>query len=126
MAKDLDWTALLLQDPSEESYEGSYEGPVRPGAGQEVCPAVTVRVEPAEQSLAQGGDTVLTCEGAGQGDSVTWEKVGSDLAASSITVTRERELRPHWSRFTVLSLVSYAIKKPKAPYELSLWHKGNL
>ena len=90
---------------------------MRAGGGPDVCPAVTVRVEPAEQSLAQGGDTVLTCEGTGLGDSVTWEKVGSDLAASSITVTRERELHSHWSRFTVLSLVYYVIKKPEALYE---------
>ena len=59
------------------------------GAGYDVCPLVTVRVEPADQSLAQGGDTVLHCEGAGPGDSVTWEKVGSDLGSSTITVTRD-------------------------------------
>ena len=47
-----------------------------------------VRVEPADQSLAQGGDTELHCEGAGPGDSVTWEKVGSDLGSSTVSVTR--------------------------------------
>ena len=86
---DLEWTSLLHQEPSETDYESHYGGPVRAGGGPDVCPGVTVRVEPAEQSLAQGGDTVLRCEGAGPGDSVTWEKVGSDLGASSLTVTRD-------------------------------------
>ena len=37
---------------------------------------------------SQGSDTSLVCLGAGPADSITWEKVGSDLGSSTITVTR--------------------------------------
>ena len=83
----------MEEERYEESSEDRYPNPrgysdERYEAGHDVCPAVTVRVEPADQSLAQGGDTVLTCHGSSPGDTLTWEKVGSDLGSSTITLTR--------------------------------------
>ena len=64
--------------------------PPRPQApASDLCPSVIVSVEPPEQTIAQGGGAVMRCVGGGPGDQVTWQKVGADLSAPSVTVTED-------------------------------------
>ena len=84
--------------PAPESQRGRYQTPLpqlprvrpqpRPQApASDLCPSVIVSVEPPEQTIAQGSGAVMRCVGGGPGDQVTWQKVGADMSAPSVTVT---------------------------------------
>ena len=81
--------------PSRRHYsqDGLYHRPTQrtPYAAQprydppEVCPPVTVTIEPHEQTIPQGSSTELKCIGSGS-SVISWEKVGEDLNSPSLTV----------------------------------------
>ena len=53
----------------------------------EQCGPVTVKVEPAEQTVAQGNRAELVCTAAGAVQ-LTWEKVGEELRPAAATAGR--------------------------------------
>ena len=82
--------------PAPDHQRGRYQTPlpqlprVRPQLpASDLCPSPSVSVEPPDQTIAQGGGAVMRCVGGGPGDQVTWEKVGADMSAPSVTVTED-------------------------------------
>lgn len=73
-------------DYHRSSYQTPLPGPHSVG---ELCPSVSVSVEPPEQTVAQGGGAVMRCVGGGPGDQVTWQKVGTDMSSPSVSVTED-------------------------------------
>ena len=63
--------------------------PVQPRyAPQEVCPPVTVTIEPSEQTIPQGSSTQLKCIGSGSSaPDISWEKVGEDLSSPALSIS---------------------------------------
>lgn len=81
-------------DPYQQQPGGYQEqrlGPISqltpPPPSGPLCPSVTVTISPPEQTIPQGGSAVMRCSGAGQGDILSWSKVGADLSSPSVTVT---------------------------------------
>ena len=78
------------QAPDHQRGQLARVRPRPPPPARDLCPSVSVSVEPPEQTIDQGGVAVMRCVGAGPGDQVTWQKVGADMSASaSVTVTED-------------------------------------
>eukprot|EP00092_Neocalanus_flemingeri_P030526 GFUD01033144.1.p1 GENE.GFUD01033144.1~~GFUD01033144.1.p1 ORF type:complete len:1379 (+),score=380.56 GFUD01033144.1:81-4217(+) len=65
-----------------------YPDPAQPRyAPAEVCPPVTVTIEPSEQTIPQGSSTQLKCVGSGSAPALSWEKVGEDLSSPALSIS---------------------------------------
>ena len=89
---------MICVIPSPDRQKGHYQTPLLPRVrpqprpqlpASDLCPSPSVRVEPPEQTIAQGGGAVMRCVGGGPGDQVTWEKVGGGMSAPTVTVTED-------------------------------------
>ena len=78
----------LYQEQRSSTDQVSRQRPVGPPPqpSYNLCPSVTVIIDPPDQTIPQGGSGVLKCSGGQRGDTYFWEKVGSDLSSPSITV----------------------------------------
>ena len=80
--------------PVESRYPAPDQGQRNPSpaqpryAPQDVCPPVTVTIEPSEQTIPQGSSTQLKCIGSGSSaPDISWEKVGEDLSSPALSIS---------------------------------------
>ena len=76
------------QEQRSNTDQVSRQRPVGPppSPSYDLCPSVTVTIDPPDQTIPQGGTGVLKCSGGNRGDTYIWEKVGSDLSSPSVSV----------------------------------------